>query len=385
MSVVAQYSATYVPGANSLPKISEQGQQGTNACGTQSSDSSMCQNLYINSATDFCLWAPPGPLSQGVGEAERYVVSYCTKAGRGTRLIPPGTLKSVHFVQTPHYVQVSGTGEFSSMHINNNGGGGELDPHGQDGMGNPIGGLVFSNAFGNGLVQVHEWNSFMDAKTYCLRACVDGDMAKAYCKNIYDELGCNFNMPTGPDNLGVFESCEGQDADIVGVYTNNGVVSTFFQTQTSQGVSVPPPKKPPAVSKCSNFPSAALEDTVKNPFAGAKKGKPSSTTSQGEPSSSSVLYNTQRNTTSSTSSRSTSSSTSSMLSSISSTSMPMAISSTSSSSAIATSRAVVTTTTTPSATSIPGLQFGSSASPSFYVHIFTLLVSATTVLVLLCL
>ena len=168
MSVVAQYSATYVPGANSLPKISEQGQQGTNACGTQSSDSSMCQNLYINSATDFCLWAPPGPLYQGVGEAERYVVSYCTKAGRGTRLIPPGTLKSVHFVQTPHYVQVSGTGEFSSMHINNNGGGGELDPHGQDGMGNPIGGLVFSNAFGNGLVQVHEWVR-INVQTYIVR------------------------------------------------------------------------------------------------------------------------------------------------------------------------------------------------------------------------
>lgn len=34
--------------------------------------------------------------------------------------------------------------------------GGELDPHGADGNGNPIGGLVFSSAFGE-LQQIHEW------------------------------------------------------------------------------------------------------------------------------------------------------------------------------------------------------------------------------------
>ncbi|WFD40108.1 uncharacterized protein MJAP1_003093 [Malassezia japonica] len=188
----------------------------------------MCQNLYLNSATDFCLWGPTGPKPQGIGDAERGVVSYCTKAGRGTRTIPDGTLKSVHFVKTPHYVQVSGTGNFENIFISAQGGGGELDPHGADELGNPIGGLVFSNAFGKGLMQVHEWltlqNNFMDKETYCLRACPDGDSAYQYCKNIYDELGCNFNMPTTPDQLGVFESCEGDDAQIVGVYTNNGVV-----------------------------------------------------------------------------------------------------------------------------------------------------------------
>lgn len=34
--------------------------------------------------------------------------------------------------------------------------GGELDPHGADGNGNPVGGLVFSSAFGT-LEQIHEW------------------------------------------------------------------------------------------------------------------------------------------------------------------------------------------------------------------------------------
>lgn len=151
------YSTTYIPAPSSLPQKSEQKQTGTNECGTGSNPQSMCQNLYVNSATDFCLWGPIGPQPQGIGDAERDVVSYCTKSGRGTRLIPSGTLKSVHFVKTPHYVQVSGTGDFRKMFITNNGGGGELDPHGPDELGNPRGGLVFSDAFGKGMMQVHEW------------------------------------------------------------------------------------------------------------------------------------------------------------------------------------------------------------------------------------
>lgn len=160
--VHAQYSATYVPGPN-LPSKTEEGQAGTNACGTGSDPNSSCQNLYVNSGTDFCLWGPPGPKTEGIGAAERKVVSYCTKSGRGTRLIPPGTLKSVHFVKTPHYVQVSGRADFAKMFVNGDGGGGELDPHGEDELGNPIGGLVFTNAFGHKLVQAHEWVCNIDS------------------------------------------------------------------------------------------------------------------------------------------------------------------------------------------------------------------------------
>ncbi|WFD30142.1 hypothetical protein MSPP1_001159 [Malassezia sp. CBS 17886] len=192
----------------------------------------MCQNLYVNSGTDFCLWAPPGPNETAIGDAEHNVVSYCTKSGRGTRLIPSGTLHSVHFVRTPVYVQVSGLGNFSSLFVSRKGGGGELDPHGADLLGNPRGGLVFSNAFGRGLEQVHEWNSFIDQESYCLRACQDGPQAYTYCINLYDELGCNWNMPTYPDSPGEFESCEGDLAQVVGVYTTNATTSTFFQSQT---------------------------------------------------------------------------------------------------------------------------------------------------------
>jgi hypothetical protein len=44
----------------------------------------------------------------------------------------------------------------TSLNIPKGDAGGELDPHGADGNGNPIGGLVFSSAFGQ-LQQIHEW------------------------------------------------------------------------------------------------------------------------------------------------------------------------------------------------------------------------------------
>ena len=38
------YSATYLPG--NAPKTTEEGQSGTNQCGTGSSQTSQCQNVY---------------------------------------------------------------------------------------------------------------------------------------------------------------------------------------------------------------------------------------------------------------------------------------------------------------------------------------------------
>jgi hypothetical protein len=73
--------------------------------------------------------------------------------------------------------------------------------------GNPIGGLVFSNAFTGTLEQVHEWtvnilhyfscqymmhNSlqlqmFVADTLYCFRACKDAPNAPTLCEHIYDE------------------------------------------------------------------------------------------------------------------------------------------------------------------------------------------------------
>jgi hypothetical protein len=71
--------------------------------------------MWMNDADDFCLWAPPS--SGSIGVTEREEVAYCTKSGRGTRVIPDGTLTGVHFVQTPDYVQVTGTGDFTKINV----------------------------------------------------------------------------------------------------------------------------------------------------------------------------------------------------------------------------------------------------------------------------
>lgn len=68
-----------------------------------------------SSADDFCLWAPPDVAT--IGDSERYEVAWCTKSGRGTRTIPDGTLKGVHFVKTPDYVQVTGVGDFTKINV----------------------------------------------------------------------------------------------------------------------------------------------------------------------------------------------------------------------------------------------------------------------------
>lgn len=60
-------------------------------------------------------------------------------------MIPAGTLTGAHFLKTPSYVQVTGKGHLKNLNITPGDEGGELDPHGATGAGNPVGGLVFSN------------------------------------------------------------------------------------------------------------------------------------------------------------------------------------------------------------------------------------------------
>ncbi|GJJ15048.1 hypothetical protein Clacol_009323 [Clathrus columnatus] len=214
---------------NNLPAKSESGQSGTNACGTDSSSSSMCQTVWIN-------FAPPNPKGD-IGDTERIEVAYCTKSGRGTRLIPDGTLKGVHFVKTPDYVQITGVGDLTKLNIIDGDAGGELDPHGADGNGNPIGGLVFGNSFGQSL-QYHEWTMFVSAGQFCFRACV-GPRAAQLCQHIYDEMGCDW--------VGFFKE---QHALPMGVYGT----STWHQ-----GISPTPPPHPVASSSsCTAIPTVSV-------------------------------------------------------------------------------------------------------------------------------
>ena len=94
------------------------------------------ESTTVNSVDDFCLFAPPEPGPNSIiGETERIEVSWCLKSGYGTRLIPDGTILGAHFVQTPDYVQITGTGDLTKINVPKGDSGGELVPHGADGNG----------------------------------------------------------------------------------------------------------------------------------------------------------------------------------------------------------------------------------------------------------
>ncbi|OBZ67652.1 hypothetical protein A0H81_12193 [Grifola frondosa] len=244
VSVAQTYSATYLP--SNAPQQSEQGQSGTNQCGSSSNQTSECQNAYINAVDDFCLFAPPAPGANAtIGDTERIEVSWCIKDGYGTRLIPNGTITGAYFIQTPDFVQITGAGNLTNINIPQGDEGGELDPHGADGNGNPIGGLVFSSAFGS-LAQMHEWTNYMSDTEFCFRACKDGPNAPALCQHIYDVMGCMWNMP-GNYNPGTFERCLADSGEPMGVYGT----STFFQGEPTTPSAHPAPNS----SSCTTFTS----------------------------------------------------------------------------------------------------------------------------------
>ncbi|KAG7440594.1 uncharacterized protein BT62DRAFT_956800 [Guyanagaster necrorhizus] len=283
-SVQAQtYSATYLP--DNVPATTEEGQEGTNQCGTSSNQTSLCQNVYVNSVTDWCVFGPPeaGPAST-IGNTERIVISWCIKDGYSTRLIPEGTITGAHFVKTPDFVQVTGVGDLTKLNVPEGDAGGELDPHGADGNGNPVGGLVFSSAFGE-LQQMHEWTNFISSEMFCIRACVPGDMAPTWCQHIYDVLGCQWNMPANY-SAGTFEDCEGDSGEPMGVYGT----STFFQGEPV----TPPAHVAPSSSLCTavNTISVALATSSASITGSSSEtgGRSSSTgTSAGMPTANSAV------------------------------------------------------------------------------------------------
>ncbi|KAF8223017.1 hypothetical protein L208DRAFT_1412509 [Tricholoma matsutake] len=236
------YSATYLP--SNAPNQTQQGQTGTNQCGTSVNQASNCQNVYVNSVEDWCIFGPPNPgAGSSIGNIERIAVAWCTKNGTGARLIPDGAIKGAHFIETPDFVQVTGVGDLTLINVPHGDGGGELDPHGADGNGNPIGGLVFSNAFG-ALEQLHEWTNFLSDTQFCIRACKPGRNAPTYCQHIYDVMGCDWNMPANYGS-GAFENCKADSGEPMGVYGG----STFFQGQPATPAAHPAPSS----SSCTTF------------------------------------------------------------------------------------------------------------------------------------
>ena len=54
----------------------------------------------------------------------------------------------------------------------------------------------------------------MSATEFCFRGCQDGPNAAALCEHIYDEMGCDWNMP-GNYDAGVFEQCAGDTGEVI--------------------------------------------------------------------------------------------------------------------------------------------------------------------------
>jgi hypothetical protein len=239
-------------------------QFGYNKCNsTTAGPKSLCQTSFLNSLDDFCLWAPPEPNSL-IADTEGEEVAWCTNPKFGTRVIPAGALKGVQFMRTPDYVQVVGFIDQSLINIKSDDFGGELDPHGADLRGNPLGGLVFSNAFSNGAnntyKQVIEWHNFMGGNAFCFKVCDPaGPNAAHFCEHVFDRIGCAYNAPNAAKN-GTFESCLGDNQDFPGVYTQNGQVMTYSQPPESLGAitSIPYTARIPASSSCTQFQSAQL-------------------------------------------------------------------------------------------------------------------------------
>lgn len=241
-------------------------QSGYNVCNsTTQGASSDCQTLEITSLSDFCLWGAPGTTGgETIGDIEAAVVAYCIQSGHGGRTITPGAVTAAQFMRTSAYIQITGLFDQTSIGLAANDTGGELDPHGDDNLGNPVGGLVYSQdpafAVNGSYGQVHNWNLFVGSGTFCFKACFNNITSPDYCENTYDIIGCNYNMPASytPNE---FTSCDGELQDEVGRYTVEGstqILTWSEPASLSADETLPWTPRIPASSNCQTFSSAAL-------------------------------------------------------------------------------------------------------------------------------
>lgn len=99
----------------------------------------------------------------------------------------------------------------------------------------------------------------MGGNAFCITICDPASSSanqSAYCQNIYDRMGCSYNMPNNAQN-GTFEVCAADLKTPAGLYVTGGVTMTY--TQPNSGVVNPPyTAVVPASSNCVTYASAAL-------------------------------------------------------------------------------------------------------------------------------
>ncbi|CAK5274934.1 unnamed protein product [Mycena citricolor] len=241
-SVVAISLAALLSTAQALPDgVIATGTQGTTnppvpTMPTTINQNSMARLLSVNSIDDFCIFAPPNPNSV-IGNTETEEVAWCTQPRNNARVIPDGVITGLSFLKNDFYVQIYGTGDFTKLNIQPGDYGGELDPHGASGAGNPVGGNVSVPI--NGVEQpIAEWMMYIDFNQFCLRACTNANStysSQYMCWHELDEMGCEYVMPGTYHPPGTFETCDVDVANPPGWYPtswSNGVpvsFSTFAQ------------------------------------------------------------------------------------------------------------------------------------------------------------
>ncbi|CAE6369767.1 unnamed protein product [Rhizoctonia solani] len=283
-----KYTWPDVPYQVSPEAIGRGPQFGFNICNsTTENQESNCQTAFVNSIDDFCVWAP-ATANALIADTEAAEVAWCSKKGHGTRVIPGGALKGVQFLKTPDYVQITGFIDQTQINLQSDDSGGELDPHGADEQGNPIGGLMFSNAWSNGnnnsFTQAIEWTNFMGGNMFCLKICDPaGKNPAGYCQHIYDRIGCSYNAPAAYVN-GTFEKCDSDSMELPGEYVSNGVTVTYYQPPESLGpiTTVPYTVSIPKSSNCVTYQStdlyaAASTTAASSSAAATSTGKAAST------------------------------------------------------------------------------------------------------------
>lgn len=237
-------------------------QWGYNQCDNSTAGpGSLCQTLIVNDLSDFCLWGSPGLVAnETIGDIEAATVAYCTKP-HGARLLPAGAITGAQFMRTSAYIQITGYINQTALNLQEADSGGELDPHGADLLGNPLGGLVYSSGLSGGdnktEDQAVEWNNFIGGGQFCIKLCFDGTKP-GYCENRYDLLGCSYNMPASYVDK-EFTSCEGELQDIVGTYTSGGQTLTYSQPSSlAADTTLPWTPRIPQSSNCVTYQSTAL-------------------------------------------------------------------------------------------------------------------------------
>ncbi|CDZ98322.1 hypothetical protein [Phaffia rhodozyma] len=216
----------------------------TPTLGTAVNQTSVSRLASINSVDDFCLFAPAEP-GGTIGDQEAEVVAWCTKPRNNARVIPDGTIYGAQFTKNDFYVQVVGFLDGTKINIMDGDAGGELDPHGATGEGNPVGGNLTSNVTGQD-VNYEEWMAFMSFDQFCIRECIgqnDTISAAIMCQHELDLMGCYWIMPADYGTInGTFTECDSDVPQPPGVYPVGSpatTTSTFHQRFTITGTGTP--------------------------------------------------------------------------------------------------------------------------------------------------